>query len=860
MKFANKVFLFSFLMAAALSLGVTWVSRTYMKQNAKATYVSKYSLLSETVAHTLNQLELNAEAFMYSAGKVVATEDDRFGLLSPERLKQLRDELRITHIFVIDPKGDFIRSTNEDPSLIPNLNSFCAEYGGLFIGKGQSMVTPIIPPRPEPKPFKFLTLPNLSRTRLIHVGLRVDFIAGTLSKALQADPTVSSINLYAPEGTSLGKFSRTEFDVARTKENLPEQVPSLVETGSEYRFFTKVQSTQRRCCQCDVAGITKNGEYYYVLESRISKAELNAALASIEKFFLFVTASSLLLSLMAARIISRTLVQRLERVTYGIRAAKDSKSLGAQLQVTGRDEIALLAVEFNGLLRSLSDAQTEIVNSKRQAAIIELAKQVAHDIRSPLAALDVTVSSIEADIPEDSRRMLRSAAGRIRDIANDLINENRRSAQGGVLVKREHEAPTVYLLSSLVEQVVSEKRIQLSSKMNIELDALLGRETYGLFVEAQGVELKRVLSNLIDNAVEALPGAGKVTLRLSMESGQTVLHLSDNGKGIPEEILGRLGEQGFTHGKVGGSGLGLHHARSAVQRWGGRLDIRSTLGAGTTVEIRFPQASPPAWFIEKVELHPDKPVLILDDNKEIHAIWDQLLASYTAAGLRVLHFTEARLLSTWIAEHRGSQFLALVDYELLRQELTGLDVIEREGIAGLSILVTSRYAEPSVLQRAAKLGLKIIPKELVGLVPIAFALPVKKVEAPVPPSPGGTRVLVIDDDEMIAWAWRKQQKRLGVAELRTFSSMEACEAAGVDYAAFDLAFVDLKIPQTSWQLDATIRRLKERGVHRVFVATGDPDMATNKLCREADGVAEEKVPQDLTAYITGNLRRPGPAA
>jgi len=858
MKFANKVFLFSFLMAAALSMGVTWISRTYMKQNAKATYVSKYSLLSETVAHTLNQLELNAEALMYNAGKVVAAEDDRFGLLSPERLKQLRDELHITHLFVIDPKGDFIRSTNEDPSLIPNLYSFCSEYRGLFIGKAQSMATPIIPPRPEPQPFKFLTLPNPGRTRLIHVGLRVDFIAGTLSKALQADPAVSSLNLYAPEGTSLGKFGRNEFDASRTKENLPERVSSLLETDSDYRFFTKVQSTQPRCCQCDVAGISKDGEYYYLLEARISKSELNAALTSIEKFFLFVTAGSLLLSLVAARIISRTLVQRLERVTYGIRAAKDSKSLGAQLHMTGRDEIALLAAEFNGLLRSLSDAQTELVNSKRQAAIIELAKQVAHDIRSPLAALDITVSSIEADIPEDSRRMLRSAAGRIRDIANDLISKNRRSAQGGV--PREQDAPTLNLLSSVVEQVVSEKRLQLSSKMDIEIDALLGRETYGLFVEAQAVELKRVLSNLIDNAVEALTGAGKVTLRLSMEGRQTVLHVSDNGKGISEEILGRLGERGFTHGKVGGSGLGLHHARSTVERWGGQLNIRSTIGAGTTVEIRLPQASPPEWFIAKVELHPDVPVLILDDNKEIHAIWDQLLAPHIAAGLRVLHFTEARLLLTWIAEHRGPQFLALVDYELLRQELTGLDVIEREGIAERSILVTSRYAEPSVLQRAAKLGLKIIPKELVGLVPIVFGLPVKRVEAPALPSPGGPRVLVIDDDEMITWAWRKQQKRLGVAELRTFSSMEACEAAEVDYTAFDLAFVDLHIPQTSWQLDATIRRLKDRGVKRVFVATGDPGRATNNLCREADGIAEEKVPQDLTAYTAGNLRRPRPSA
>lgn len=57
MRFANKVFLFTFLLAGIFGFGVTWVSRSYVKQQVKNTYASKYSLLSESVGHALRQLE-----------------------------------------------------------------------------------------------------------------------------------------------------------------------------------------------------------------------------------------------------------------------------------------------------------------------------------------------------------------------------------------------------------------------------------------------------------------------------------------------------------------------------------------------------------------------------------------------------------------------------------------------------------------------------------------------------------------------------------------------------------------------------------------------------------------------------------
>ena len=111
------------------------------------------------------------------------------------------------------------------------------------------------------------------------------------------------------------------------------------------------------------------------------------------------------------------------------------------------------------------------------------------------------------------------------------------------------------------------------------------------------------------------------------------------------------------------------------------------------------------------------------------------------------------------------------------------------------------------------------------------------------------RGLVIDDDEAIAWSWRKRQQRLGITQLHTFTSMEACEASGIAYAAIDLAFLDLHNPETTWPLQRTIQHLKARGIRRVFVATGAMDADASAACAQADGVATDKVPADLAPYL-----------
>lgn len=502
-----------------------------------------------------------------------------------------------------------------------------------------------------------------------------------------------------------------------------------------------------------------------------------------------------------------------------------------------------LEKSLNAVLQTKLD---ELRRAEQASARMLLASQVAHDIRSPLAALNVAVATGD-QLPEDTRRIVRSAVSRIRDITNNLLLAERGAAVPSSSPTVGAEPRAVHLLSGLVQSLVSEKRFQYRTLIGIEIEAELRPQTYGLFAEVQSIEFKRLLSNLIDNAVQALGTVGKVAVNLAGDGDNVLVSVTDNGPGIPADVLPRVGQRGATHGKPGGSGLGLYHARTTVESWGGRFGVRSSPESGTTVELILHRAAAPDWFVARLELSPELTVLVLDDDKAIHATWDRLLSAYSSLRLSIHHFTEAAALSAWLREKRPSSFLGLIDYELLNQSVSGLDLIEQEGIASSAILVTGRFEESAVLARCARLGLRMIPKELVGLVPL--------VAPAAPPAPQAQqpalRVLVIDDDALIHAIWRSMRAQLGVDELVGHTSIEACEAAGVDYAAFDLCFLDMNIPESEISMEEALRLLKQRGARRVIIATGMPLDSCEQRIRErgAAGFAPDKIPVEIKSFL-----------
>jgi signal transduction histidine kinase len=216
------------------------------------------------------------------------------------------------------------------------------------------------------------------------------------------------------------------------------------------------------------------------------------------------------------------------------------------------------------------------------------AAQVAHDIRSPLAALNVVLNDIH-HLPGDHGAILLGAAGRIQDIANSLVEKNRRRSANT------DEPISVQSIPSLVDALVNEKKVQfrLRSGIVIETRALRGLD---LFARVQPGELKRVLSNLLDNAVEAVDELGAVCVEVFSDGAVVKIQIIDNGRGIPAVVLSRLGHRGATFGKTGGSGLGLYHARVRAESWGGGLLVESAEGKGTTVTLLIPRSESSEWI------------------------------------------------------------------------------------------------------------------------------------------------------------------------------------------------------------------------------------------------------------------------
>jgi len=384
---------------------------------------------------------------------------------------------------------------------------------------------------------------------------------------------------------------------------------------------------------------------------------------------------------------------------------------------------------FMALLYLANHLLNEIARSQKTKAFEEMSAQISHDIRSPLAALEMLSGSI-AELPTEKRLVLKNSINRIRDISNSLLNRSKVSLTK--LQESAHEQIDfvenfeISLLSPLIDSIVTEKRIQYRNHIDIRIEFEQTKDSYGLFSRIQPNEFKRVLSNLIDNAVEALPehhGAVEITLKSnSIHQDKVELLVKDNGKGIPSTILPKLGIRGETYGKESGHGLGLSHAKEMIKANKGTIDLISEVDRGTTIIIKLPREPSPNWFVSEISLKKDQTVVVYDDDQSIHQIWKgriEALPNHNSNNIR--HFSDSNELRNFYGKNFSElDALFLMDYELSGMTETGLDIIENLGIQKNSILVTSWSEDTGVRERCKKLGVKLIPKSMSGFVPITI--------------------------------------------------------------------------------------------------------------------------------------------
>jgi signal transduction histidine kinase len=264
-----------------------------------------------------------------------------------------------------------------------------------------------------------------------------------------------------------------------------------------------------------------------------------------------------------------------EQPTVGLSADRQSGHDLKELQII-RDAVERLRLQNEALARTRELTAAADARSR-------LAQQVAHDIRSPLAAMNALLS-ISTNLPEEEALLLRSAASRVREIADDLLQNTRPQLSHNPERVIQEGLRMGHLLRSLISEtsLVYRERPQLSFSLQLEGDSA------EIHVPVAVSELRRAISNLLSNAAESIDGPGKVAVRLAHEQQMLVISVSDTGCGIPEYIRDRLGSAGYSYGKSGGNGLGLHQVVTFAESAGGRVEIQSVVQHGTTVSVFIP--------------------------------------------------------------------------------------------------------------------------------------------------------------------------------------------------------------------------------------------------------------------------------
>jgi signal transduction histidine kinase len=709
MKFRSKLFL-SHLLSIIVSLSlISFLIYKQLKKTITEQYVERYQSVNEVVAETLVQLEKSSELLSKTAIEYLY-EFEKAGLPGRKTLKNLRDKLNVGLIAITDKEGRFLRNTQEEVHETPkSIFLFCEGYRDLLNGKNKMEQTPILPSSDPSAPYKFTMIPNQNGNRILEVGIQMRYIGEVLQKTLLSDKNIKSIGLMSPNGRNLGNIvsgGKAIFGTDHKIETVNLKTGFIIGEGSNLIIIKKVNAPSSQCCECifkDVAG--EDGTYYYLLRTEVSITPLMESINILRNTILAFLSVGLLLALWFSQKLSQVLTREIDRLNVYVRKVISSGKLEESFEVKGEDEVAELGQNFSQMIKVVDKSQKEILLAEKHLSVAQTARQVAHDIRSPLTVLE-WVNQNNMNLPEDIRILSQSATSRIKDIAHNLLEMEKISI---------NSESSSQMLSEIVEVVISEKRIKGEESIQFKIKEDLNQHSYHLFSSVNRSDLARVLSNILNNAIEATTKDGVIEVSLFDDhNGYAVISIKDNGKGIPQEILPRVSENGFSFEKPHGSGLGLYHAQKVINSFGGRLQITSEINLGTEVQIKLPLSQPPAWFLPFVELNHFEQVVVIDDDDSIHKIWSSRIK------IPLKHFYDFKEAQKWTLTNRSAidKSLFFVDYEIQSQTMTGLDFILENNLLKNAYLITGRYSEKEIIKKCLENKIKLIPKKLAGIIPL----------------------------------------------------------------------------------------------------------------------------------------------
>ena len=413
---------------------------------------------------------------------------------------------------------------------------------------------------------------------------------------LRVKPGIEFARIYLPDGSLFAAYTAPSYRGTTT-----ERRPGTPPVQHDQRTFPPKRGHDTRLLENSIelfVPVRLDGE---VIGTVFLRSDLRQLYSIIDTFlilaglaFLSLVGVAFLIAARLQKVISRPILGLLD--TMHAVAAKQDYSVRAEK--FGDDELGELTEGFNTMLSQIQSSHDGLRTALLETEAANLAKteflaNMSHELRTPLNAIigfsEIIKTEMLGPLGVDRYRFyaqdIYDSGHHLLAVINDILDISK--VEAGEFELNEEETDLAYMAEQclrFVAERAKSKRIDLVVALDQNLPAVLIDQRL----------IKQSMINLLSNAVKFTPGPGRVTLGATIESdGGLAISVADTGIGIADEDIAKVlqpfsqVESAFSRSHEG-TGLGLPLAKSFIEVHGGRLEIQSTIDAGTTVTLHLP--------------------------------------------------------------------------------------------------------------------------------------------------------------------------------------------------------------------------------------------------------------------------------
>ncbi len=333
-------------------------------------------------------------------------------------------------------------------------------------------------------------------------------------------------------------------------------VPVIDETGKEYAYLNIPYFTSQSKLKLEIANFL------------VTIINLNA--------FIFLIAG----------IVALFITNRITRSFSFISNKMKEVNLGKMNEAIDwkrNDEIGELVQEYNKMVAKLDESANALAKSEREGAWREMARQVAHEIKNPLTPMKLSLQYLQKAIANDTDNVKQLTASVAQTLVEQIDHLNQIAGEFSQFANIGNPRNEVFDLHEILYIVTQLHGI--NDKVQLKWKPLPQQ----VLINADRTHINRLFTNLIQNAIQAVPEESIAIIDLQEELGNNkiLIKVKDNGEGIPEEMRTKIFTPNFTT-KTSGTGLGLAMCKGIVEQTKGEIWFETTVGEGSVFFVELP--------------------------------------------------------------------------------------------------------------------------------------------------------------------------------------------------------------------------------------------------------------------------------